>query len=231
MQNLWEVLSEHWSDVLTATGQHVYLSLTALLVGCIISIPLGIFLARYQRLANPVIAVVSIIQTIPSLALLGFMIPLFGIGTLPALIALTLYALLPIVRNTYTGIAEVDRSLIEAATGMGMTHWQILWMVELPVARGIIMAGVRTSTVQTIGVATLATFIGAGGLGDLIMRGIDMIDSAMILTGAIPTALLAIAFDILLLLLDKWLTPRGLRKKPNASRSRSEDAQVRRMVS
>jgi osmoprotectant transport system permease protein len=209
--SVWQIFVNSWPEIVSKTGQHLYLSLFALVIACVISIPLGVFLTRHKRLAGPVITIVSIIQTIPSLALLGFMIPLFGIGTLPALIALTLYALLPIVRNTYTGILEVDSSLIEAGHGMGMTRRQILWMVELPLARSFIMAGVRTAAVLTIGVATLATFIGAGGLGDLIIRGIDMIDTPMILTGAIPAAVLAILFDYLLMWFDRALTPKGLR--------------------
>lgn len=213
MNSLFQTFAQNWGDVETALWQHIYLSVIALLAGCVISVPLGIYLTRHKRLATPIITVVSIIQTIPSLALLGFMIPLVGIGTLPALIALTLYALLPILRNTYTGIQEVADAYIEAGNGMGMTKRQVLWMVELPLARTVIMAGVRTAAVLTIGVATLATFIGAGGLGDLIMRGIDMIDTPMILTGAIPAALLAIVFDALLMALDRVLTPRGLRQK------------------
>lgn len=213
MSLLFQAFQQNWSDLGVALWQHIYLSLIAVLVGCIISIPLGIFLTRHERLSTPVIGVISVIQTIPSLALLGFMIPLFGIGRVPALIALTLYALLPIVRNTYTGIQEVDRAYIEAGNGMGMTKRQVLWMVELPLSRSVIMAGVRTSAVLTIGVATLATFIGAGGLGDLIMRGIDMIDTPLILVGAIPAALLAIVFDGALMALDRVLTPRGLRQK------------------
>lgn len=211
MNLLLQTVSQNWTELLAATGQHIFLSVVALLIGCIISIPLGVFITRHERLANPILTVVSIIQTIPSLALLGFMIPIFGIGTMPAVIALTLYALLPILRNTYTGIKEVDKASVESGTGMGMTRRQILWMVELPLARSVIMAGVRTSAVLTIGVATLATFIGAGGLGDLIMRGIDMIDTPMILTGAIPAALLAIIFDVLLMGLDRVMTPRGIR--------------------
>ena len=191
--------------------QHIFLSFVAIVIACVISIPLGIYITRHKRVAGAVLAIVSVIQTIPSLALLGFMIPIFGIGTTPAIIALTLYALLPVVRNTYTGITEVEASFIEAGRGMGMTRSQILWKVELPLARTVIMAGIRTATVLTIGVATLATFIGAGGLGDLIMRGVDMIDTPLILVGAIPAALLAILFDGLLGWLDKSLTPRGLR--------------------
>jgi len=202
-----------WAEILSKTGEHLYLSFTALFIACLIAIPLGIYFANHDRLATPVIRVVQVIQTIPSLALLGFMVPIFGIGALPAIIALILYSLLPVLQNTFTGIREVDKSLIEIGTGMGMTKRQTLWLVQLPMARSVIMAGVRMAAVQTISVATIATFIGAGGLGDLIMRGIGMLDTAIILTGAIPTALLAILFDRLLLYLDDKLTPKGLRKK------------------
>lgn len=211
MMALWQAFNSNWGNLGVALGQHIFLSVVSILIGCIVSIPLGIYITRHKRVASVVLAIVSIIQTIPSLALLGFMIPIFGIGTTPTIIALSLYALLPIVRNTYTGIREVDASLIEAGRGMGMTKSQILWQVELPLSRNVIMAGVRTATVLTIGVATLATFIGAGGLGDLIMRGVDMIDTPLILVGAIPAALLAIVFDALLHWLDRSLTPRGLR--------------------
>jgi osmoprotectant transport system permease protein len=211
MNTLLQLLADNSQTLVEKIGQHIALSLAAIVMAGIVSIPLGIFLTRHRKLAGPVIAAASVIQTIPSLALLGFMIPLFGIGTVPALVALTLYAILPMLRNTYTGILEVDHALIEAAVGMGMRRRQVLWKVELPVSRGVILAGVRTSTVQTIGVATLATFIGAGGLGDLIMRGIDMIDTQMILLGTIPAALLAILFDLGLVLLDRLLTPKGLR--------------------
>jgi osmoprotectant transport system permease protein len=202
-----------WAEILSKTGEHLYLSFTALFIACLIAIPLGIYFANHDRLATQVIRVVQVIQTIPSLALLGFMVPIFGIGSLPAIIALILYSLLPVLQNTFTGIREVDKSLIEIGTGMGMTKRQILWLVQLPMARSFIMAGVRMAAVQTISVATIATFIGAGGLGDLIMRGIGMFDTAIILTGAIPTALLAIFLDRFLLYIDNKLTPKGLRKK------------------
>lgn len=211
MSLLWQTLLQNENALFQAIGQHIVMVVIALFCSALIAMPLGIMLARHKRAAGPVIGVVSVVQTIPSLALLGFLIPLFGIGVMPALIALTLYALLPILRNTYTGLTGVDPALIEAGHGMGMTKRQILLMVELPVARHVIMAGVRTAAVWTIGTATLATFIGAGGLGDIIMRGIDMIDTPMILLGAIPAALLALVFDGLLLLLDRILTPRGLR--------------------
>jgi osmoprotectant transport system permease protein len=202
----------NWVEILAKTGEHLYLSFTALLIACFIAIPLGIYFANHDRLATPVIRVVQVIQTIPSLALLGFMVPIFGIGTLPAIIALILYSLLPVLQNTFTGILDVDKSLIEFGKGMGMTKRQILWLVQLPMSRSVILAGIRMAAVQTISIATIATFIGAGGLGDIIMRGIGTLDNATILIGAIPTALLAIFLDRFLLYIDEKLTPKGLRK-------------------
>lgn len=211
MNDLLNVLVDRWPDILDATWQHIILSLIALFWGIVISVPTGILLTRQRWLAGPVLGIVSVFQTIPSLALLGFMIPMFGIGPLPAIIAMIVYALLPILRNTYTGILDVDKAMLEAGKGMGMTKSQLLRMVELPLARPVIVAGIRTATVMTIGVATLAAFIGAGGLGDLILRGIAMVDSGIILAGAIPAAILAILFDLVLAFVDWRVTPKGLR--------------------
>lgn len=211
MNDILMVFADRWPDILEATVQHVYLSLVALFWAVVIAVPVGILLTRYRALSGFVLGIVSIFQTIPSLALLGFMVPVFGIGPLPAVIAMLLYALLPILRNTYTGILDVDKSLLEAGRGMGMTKGQILRMVQLPLARPFIFAGIRTATVMTIGVATLAAFIGAGGLGDLILRGIAMTDTGIILTGAIPAAILAVLFDMVLAWIDWRVTPKGLR--------------------
>lgn len=197
--------------VWTAFQEHLILAGIAMLFAIAIAVPLGIILTRNKKIAEFVIGIASVIQTIPSLALLAFMLPLFGIGKVPAVIALTLYALLPILRNTYTGIIGVDQALVDAGKGMGMTSRQILFMVELPMTLPILMAGVRTSTVLTIGVAALATFIGAGGLGDLIIRGLDVMNTNLILTGAIPAAILAITFDFLLKKLEDKVTPKGLK--------------------
>lgn len=158
----------------------------------------------------PVMGTANVIQTIPSLAILGFMIPLLGIGVRPAIAALFLYALLPIIRNTYTSVIGINPALIESATGMGMTQRQILVSVRLPLALPIIMAGIRTSTVICVGIATLCAFIGAGGLGTLIFRGISMVNNKVILAGAIPAALLALILDFLLGRLEALLSPEGL---------------------
>ncbi|OPH57804.1 glycine/betaine ABC transporter [Paenibacillus ferrarius] len=215
MNQFWNTVQADWPKIVQKTTEHIELSLISVFIACLIAIPLGIYLIAHKRAANGVITVVSIIQTIPSLALFGFMIPLVGIGTKPAIIALSLYALLPILQNTYVGISSVSPSLIEAGTGMGMTRWQLLWMVQLPIARSFIMAGIRLVAVQTISLATIATYIAAGGLGDIITRGIAMINTNTILEGAIPVSLLVIIVNLLLLGLNHWLTPKGLRPKKN----------------
>ncbi|PAD32520.1 osmoprotectant update ABC transporter permease/substrate-binding subunit OpuFB [Paenibacillus sp. 7523-1] len=198
MSKFSEVFNERKGQLLTALLEHVQISFIALFLAVLIAIPLGIYLTRKPKVAEPIIGVTAILQTIPSLALLGLLIPLFGIGTVPAIIALVVYALLPILRNTYTGITEVDPSMIEAANAMGMNSRQRLSKVELPLAMPVIMAGIRTAMVLIVGTATLAALIGAGGLGDLILLGIDRNDTALIILGAIPAALLAILFDVLL---------------------------------
>lgn len=203
------VLQERLPDILTGTGQHIEMTALSMFFAILISVPLGVFLTRHRKFAEPVIGITAVFQTIPSLALLGFMIPLFGIGFLPAVIALTIYGLLPILRNTYTGILGVDQAAIEAGKGMGMTPRQVLFMVEIPLALPIIMAGIRTATVLIIGVATIATLIGSGGLGDLIYRGIAMASTDLILAGAIPAAILALVFDFGLKKIENMVTPRG----------------------
>jgi osmoprotectant transport system permease protein len=192
------VFKERQSQLWSALLEHIELSLIALFFAILIAIPLGIYLTKKQKIAEGMIGITAILQTIPSLALLGLLIPLFGIGKVPAIIALVIYALLPILRNTYTGIKEVDPSLIEAARAMGMNRRQRLVKVELPLATPVIMAGIRTAMVLIVGTATLAALIGAGGLGDIILLGIDRNNSALIILGAIPAAALAILIDICL---------------------------------
>ncbi|WP_339183925.1 ABC transporter permease/substrate-binding protein [Oceanobacillus sp. FSL W7-1293] len=198
MNNILQEFQSRQGDLWQALLEHIQISFLSLFFAVIIAIPLGIFLTRKERIAEGIIGVAAVLQTIPSLALLGLFIPLFGIGRLPAVIALVIYALLPILRNTYTGIKEIDKSLIEASKAMGMNQIKRLQKVELPLAMPVIMAGIRTAMVLIIGTATLAALIGAGGLGDLILLGIDRNNSTLIILGAIPAALLAIAFDFLL---------------------------------
>lgn len=211
IQAFLKVVQERWPMIIDGLVGHMKLSLIALGIAILIGVPLGIILTRYQRIAGPVIGIASVFQTIPSLALLGFMIPFFGIGSKPAIIALTIYGLLPILQNTYTGISGADQTAKEAGRGMGMTSSQILLLVELPLSRPIIMAGIRTSLVLIIGTTTLASLVGAGGLGDLIFRGISSVTPSLILAGAVPAALLAIFFDFFFKWLEKMITPKGLR--------------------
>ena len=197
--NSWtSALFERKDELLSSLLEHIQISFIALFFAVLIAIPLGIFLTRRKRISEGIIGITAVLQTIPSLALLGLLIPIFGIGKVPAIIALVIYALLPILRNTYTGINEVDPSLIEAARAMGMNSQRRLMKVELPLAMPVIMAGIRTAMVLIVGTATIAALIGAGGLGDLILLGIDRNNTSLIVLGAIPAALLAILFDFLL---------------------------------
>ena len=196
--NLWQFMMQQSGKLLDQTLAHIGLTFISLFLSVMIGVPLGIWIARHKRWSGPVLGFAGILQTIPSIALLGFMIPLLGIGARPAIVALLLYALLPIIRNTYTGIIQVNESVTDAAKAMGMSQSQILWKVELPLAMPVLLAGIRTATVINVGVATLAAYIAAGGLGEFIFGGIALNNSNMILAGAIPAALLAILFDFIL---------------------------------
>lgn len=216
MNNFFSTLGatfrDRWPDIVIGLKEHLFLSLVSILIATAIAVPLGIYISRKRSLAEPIIGVTSIFQTVPSLALFGFLLPLFGIGNTTAIIALTIYALLPILRNTYIGITGVNASVIEAGRGMGMTKNQILRMIELPLALPIIMGGLRTATVLTIGVATLAAFIGAGGLGDLIYRGLSTARNELVLAGAIPAALLALLCDWILKRIEIATDPKSKKK-------------------
>lgn len=203
MKGLWTYISLHAGEILDQTLEHLQLTILSMIIASVLGIATGVLIAWYQRLAKPILGFVGVIQTIPSLALLGFLLPIFGIGEVPAIIALFLYALLPIVRNTFVGISEVEESVKEAATGMGMSRFQLLRYVEIPLAFPVILAGIKTSTVINVGVATLCAFIGAGGLGEFIFRGISLNNTHMILAGAIPASLLAILLDFSLGLIQK----------------------------
>ena len=199
------------SMFLRMLGQHLFLTLTATAAATVVGISTGLLVARYpDRLSGPVLGLVGIVQTIPSLAMLAFMIPLLGIGTLPAITALFLYGLLPIVRNTYTGITSVPSELKEAGRGMGMTSRDLLFQLELPLATKTITAGIRTALVISVGTATLGAFIGAGGFGDPINIGLQQRDDTQILLGAIPAALLALFCDWGMAVVEKHIGPKGL---------------------
>jgi osmoprotectant transport system permease protein len=202
-QSLWEFMRQQSDKLGEQTIQHIGLTFISLFIAVAIGLPLGVFITRKKQFSGVVLGIAGVLQTIPSIALLGFMIPLLGIGARPAIVALLLYALLPIIRNTFTGIIGVDAAVKEAAVAMGMSKWQVLMKVELPLAMPVIFAGVRTATVITVGVATLASYIAAGGLGEFIFGGISLNNTNMILAGAIPAALLAILFDFLLSRLQK----------------------------
>ncbi len=209
------IVQRKW-QILTLTLEHIRLTGVSVLLAIAVGVPLGVVLTRVQWLARWVLGITGVIQTIPSLALLGFLLPLpliGGIGTTPAIVALFLYSLLAIIRNTYTGIRGVDPAVKDAARGMGMTELQILRMVELPLSVPMIMAGIRISAVICVGIATLCAAIGAGGLGQFIFRGISMVNNSMILAGAIPAAVLAILLDQLFARLEKSLSPPGPRRE------------------
>ena len=208
--SFWTFVTENRFEIATLTLEHLWIVGVSTLLAIGVGIPLGILITRKTALHKPVIATANIIQTIPSLALFGFLLPAPWIGDRAgrlAILALTLYALLPMIRNTYVGITGVDRAIIDAARGMGLTDWQLLWKVELPLAASVILAGIRVALVISIGLATIAAAIGAGGLGELIFRGLAMVNNSVILAGAIPAALMALLADSILGWLEKRFTP------------------------
>jgi len=204
-------LSSHGWEIARLSFEHLWLTLSAMIFAVAIGLPLGILLTRKRSLARPVIGFANIVQTVPSLALFGLLLPVPWLGENAArlaIVALTGYALLPIVRNTYVGINGLDAELRYVSDAMGMTGWQRLLKVELPLAASVIMAGLRTATVTCVGVATIAAAIGAGGLGELIFRGVASVDNGLVLAGAIPAALLALVADALLGWVEKRVTVR-----------------------
>lgn len=209
--SLLQFFSAHRREVLTLTLEHLWLVLISIALAVVIGLPLGILLSRRAGWRRPVLGINNIIQTIPSLALFGLLLPLPWLGERAdrlAILALTLYALLPIVRNTYVGIAGVNPAVREAAIGMGLTDRQLLWHIELPLALPTVFAGVRVAAVIAVGVATIAAAIGAGGLGEFIFRGLAMVDNRVILAGAIPAALLALGADGLVGVVERAVNPR-----------------------
>ncbi|MGY4104685.1 ABC transporter permease [Ignavigranum ruoffiae] len=206
-------LQEYGGELLINTGEHLYIAFVALLLGVLVAVPLGILLTKVPKVAKFVIGLASIFQTIPSLALLAFMIPLFGIGKVPAILAMFIYSLLPILRNTYVGMDQVDENLKDAAKGMGMTSWESIRKVEIPMAMPVIMAGIRLSAVYVVAWTTLASYIGAGGLGDFIFNGLQLYKIDLILAGTIPITILALLTDLLLAKLEKYLEPQIRRQE------------------
>lgn len=199
----------HGSDLLIKTGEHLYISAAAIILGVIVAVPLGVLLVRIPRFADRLISFIGILQTIPSLAILAFFIPLLGVGKFPAIIALFFYSVLPILRNTYIGVQGVDKNVLEAGKGMGMNKREATFKIELPLALPVIMAGIRLATVYLIGWATLASFVGGGGLGDFIFDGLNLYQPSLIIAGTVPATIIALLAGRLLSMLESKLMPKG----------------------
>jgi osmoprotectant transport system permease protein len=208
MNNYWDFIKSHLPELQAKLLEHITISISAMLIAIVIGISLGLLITRLPKLRGSILGMTNIFQTIPSIALLAFLIPFVGIGLVPTLIALIVYALLPITTNTYAGLKGVSPIYLQVANSLGFTRWQRLYIIELPLALPIIMTGIRTSMAMTIGITTIAAFIGAGGLGDFITQGLSLNDSKLILLGAIPVALLALAIDYVIATLTSLLSPR-----------------------
>lgn len=206
-----DFFTQNSNDIVLKTWEHFYISIIALFLGAIVAIPLGIMLSKTPKLAKIVLAITSVFQTLPSLAILAIMIPFLGVGKVPAIVALFIYTLLPILNNTYIGMKSVNGDLRKAGISMGMTSLQSVRMVELPLAIPVIMAGIRLSAVYVIAWATLASYIGAGGLGDFIFNGLNLYQTDLIVGGAILVTILALLTDFILSKVEIWVTPKGLK--------------------
>ena len=212
-----EFIASQGSEVIRLLWEHIYMSLISLGLGVIVAVPLGIFLSQVPKVANVVISIVSVLQTIPTLALLALMIPFLGVGKVPAIVALFIYSLLPILRNTYLGMSNVNPDLLDAAKGMGLKRMQIIRQVQLPLAVPVIMAGIRLSTVYVIAWTTLASYIGGGGLGDMIFNGLNLFRPDLIFGGTIPVTILAVIVDLVMARIEDWVTPTTSSKKGDES--------------
>ncbi|KSZ61665.1 choline ABC transporter permease [Staphylococcus epidermidis] len=204
-------LQEYGSQLLSKAVEHFYISMFALLLAIVVAVPLGILLSKTQRTANMVLTVAGVLQTIPTLAVLAIMIPIFGVGKTPAIVALFIYVLLPILNNTVLGVKNIDKNVIQAGQSMGMTKFQLMKDVEMPLALPLIISGIRLSSVYVISWATLASYVGAGGLGDLVFNGLNLYQPPMIISAAIVVTLLALVIDFILSLVEKWVVPKGLK--------------------
>ena len=204
-------LQEYGSQLLSKAVEHFYISMFALLLAIVVAVPLGILLSKTQRTANVVLTVAGVLQTIPTLAVLAIMIPIFGVGKTPAIVALFIYVLLPILNNTVLGVKNIDKNVIQAGQSMGMTKFQLMKDVEMPLALPLIISGIRLSSVYVISWATLASYVGAGGLVDLVFNGLNLYQPPMIISAAIVVTLLALVIDFILSLVEKWVVPKGLK--------------------
>ncbi|MFD4931693.1 ABC transporter permease [Peribacillus butanolivorans] len=211
METLLDFLQTNWLELLYKAWEHLYISMIAVLLGILVAVPLGILLTRMKKSASIIIGIANIMQTLPSLAVLAFFIPFLGVGKTPAIIALFFYSVLPILRNTYTGIKGVNKNLLESGRGIGMTSWERIRLVEFPLALSVIMAGIRTASVYLIGWATLASFIGGGGLGDYIFIGLNLYQTEYIIAGAVPVIIMAILVDYVFSIIERKVVPKGLK--------------------
>ncbi|MGW6298082.1 ABC transporter permease [Peribacillus butanolivorans] len=211
METLLDFLQTNWLELLYKAWEHLYISMIAVFLGILVAVPLGILLTRMKKSASIIIGIANIMQTLPSLAVLAFFIPFLGVGKIPAIIALFFYSVLPILRNTYTGIKGVNKNLLESGRGIGMTSWERIRLVEFPLALSVIMAGIRTASVYLIGWATLASFIGGGGLGDYIFIGLNLYQTEYIIAGAVPVIIMAILVDYVYSIIERKVVPKGLK--------------------
>lgn len=210
MNSLLQYVISQKTQILDLLVQHIYLTITAIGIAILIGVPLGILVSRVKFLRKPIIGFVNLVQAVPSMALLGLLIPILGIGSTPAIFMVVVYSLLPIVKNTYTGISGIDPVVLESAKGIGLTKNQSLFKIQLPLALPIIMSGIRISAVTAVGLMTLAAFIGAGGLGYLVFSGVQTVNNNMILAGAIPACILALIVDFIFGKIEVAVTPKGL---------------------
>ncbi|MCI1893679.1 MAG: ABC transporter permease [Lactobacillus sp.] len=211
-QQFWYYMSENGAYVLSQFTRHFLISIYGVLIAAVVGIPIGLFIARNRKLSSTIIGIANVIQTIPSLAMLSIIMLGLGLGVNTVIVTVFLYSLLPIIKNTYTGMASVDPNVIDSAKGMGMTSFQRLYMVEIPLSLSVIMAGIRNALVVAIGITAIGAFVGAGGLGDIIVRGTNATNGgAIILAGALPTALMAIIADLVLGAVQRRLEPKKAR--------------------
>jgi len=206
-----QFIEEYGGQLISKTVEHFYISMIALLIAIVVAVPLGILLSKMKRTSNIVLTIAGVLQTIPTLAVLAVMIPIFGVGKVPAIVALFIYVILPILNNTVLGVKNIDSNIKEAATSMGMTRFQLMKDVELPLALPLILGGIRLSSVYVISWATLASYVGAGGLGDFVFNGLNLYDPLMIVSAAVLVTALALIVDVLLSLVEKWAVPKGLK--------------------
>jgi glycine betaine/choline ABC-type transport system substrate-binding protein/ABC-type proline/glycine betaine transport system permease subunit len=212
ISEFFQFISSRQEQIISLILEHIQLTIFAVFLAIFIGVPLGVLITRVKKASTPVLGIANIVQAIPSLALLGFLIPILGIGSKPAVLMVFLYSLLPIIKNTYTGLININPDTIEAAKGMGMTNAQILRMIQLPLALPIIMAGIRISAVTAVGLMTIAAFVGAGGLGYMVFSGVQTVNNNMILAGAVPACALALLMDFIVGKIEKGVTPPGIRK-------------------